>query len=165
MYLDEGSTEIVVENNILYNTSTGGFGQNYGRRNIIRNNIFAYGKQAQIEPAGNMAKAPPGSSYTLERNIFYYRSSENLLRGPWQPRPVDNFTIDRNLYWREGGGELKFGTRTLAEWRALGFDKDSIVADPLFVDAKKGDFRLRPGSPAEKIGIQPIDLSTVGPRK
>ena len=165
VYLDEGSTGVTVENNIMYNTSTGGFGQNYGRDNIIRNNIFAFGKQAQIEPAGNMSKAPPGSSYTLERNIFYYRSSENLLKVPWQPRPVDHFTIDHNLYWREGGGELKFGNRFLKEWQALGFDKESVVADPLFVNAAKDDFRLKPGSPAEKIGFQAIDLSTVGPRK
>jgi hypothetical protein len=165
VYLDEGSTGVLVENNIMYNTSTGGFGLNYGRRNIIRNNIFAFGKQAQIEYAGNMAKAPPGSSYTLDRNIFFYRSSENLLRGPWQPRPVDKFTVDHNLYWREGDGELKFGRRTLAEWRGLGFDKESIVADPLFVNAQKGDFHLKPGSPAGKIGFQSIDLSSVGPRR
>ena len=101
----------------------------------------------------------------MENNIFYYRSSENLLRGPWQPRPVDNFTIDRNLYWREGGGELKFGNRTLAEWQALGFGKDSLVADPLFVNAAADDFRFKPGSPAAKIGFQAIDLSSVGPRR
>ena len=165
VYLDEGSTGILVENNVMYNTSTGGFGQNYGRDDIIRNNIFAFGKESQIEPAGNMSQAPPNSSYTLERNIFYFRSSENLLRGPWQPRPVDHFTIDHNLYWREGGGELMFGRRTLKEWHALGFDKDSITGDPLFVNAAKADFRLKPGSAAEKIGFQGIDLSTVGPRK
>jgi hypothetical protein len=99
VYLDEGSSSVTVENNITYNTSTGGFGQNYGRQNIIRNYIFAFGKQAQIEHAGNMAKAPPSSSYMRERNIFYFRSSENLLLGPWQPRPMDKFTIDHNLYW------------------------------------------------------------------
>lgn len=165
VYLDEGSTGVTVENNIMYNTSTGGFGLNYGRENIIRNNIFAFSKQAQIEHAGNMEKAPPGSSYTLERNIFYYRSSENLLKTPWRPRPSDKFAVNHNLYWREGGAEIKFGTRTLAEWQALGFDKDSIVADPMFVDAKKADFRLKPGSPAEKTGFQAIDLTTVGPRK
>lgn len=165
IYLDEGSTGVVVEKNIMYNTSTGGFGLNYGRDNIIRNNIFAFGKLAQIEHAGGMEKAPPGSSYTLERNIFYFRPSENLLRNPWTPRPSDKFAVNHNLYWREGGAELKFGNRTLAEWQALGFDKDSIVADPLFVNAGKMDFRLKPGSPAEKIGFQPFDLSTVGPRR
>jgi hypothetical protein len=78
---------------------------------------------------------------------------------------VDHFVIDHNLYWREGGGDLKFGNRKFTEWQALGFDKESVVADPLFVNAAKADFRLKPGSPAEKIGFQPIDLTSVGPRK
>jgi len=34
----------------------------------------------------------------------------------------------------------------------------------LFVDAKKGDFRLRQGLPAAKIGFEPWDLTAVGPR-
>jgi hypothetical protein len=34
----------------------------------------------------------------------------------------------------------------------------------MFVDAEQRDFRLQPGSPASKIGFQPINLSDVGPR-
>ena len=39
-----------------------------------------------------------------------------------------------------------------------------MVADPLFVDPENGDFRLKPGSPAAKIGFEPWDLTAVGPR-
>ena len=46
----------------------------------------------------------------------------------------------------------------------MGQDKDSLIADPLFVDPTKGDFRLRQGSPAAQIGFEPWDLSPVGPR-
>jgi hypothetical protein len=35
----------------------------------------------------------------------------------------------------------------------------------LFADPAKGDFTLRPESPALKLGFQPIDVSKVGPRK
>jgi len=39
-----------------------------------------------------------------------------------------------------------------------------VIADPLFVDPDKGDFTLKPDSPALKMGFQPIDVSKVGPR-
>jgi hypothetical protein len=48
-------------------------------------------------------------------------------------------------------------------WKQKGFDKASIVADPMFVDPGKDDFRLKPGSPAEKIGFQPIPVDRIGP--
>jgi hypothetical protein len=41
----------------------------------------------------------------------------------------------------------------------------SIVADPLFVDPEHGNFTLKPGSPAAKIGFHPIDASQIGRTK
>ncbi len=162
IYLDEGRTGIVLENNVVYRTSTGGFGMNFGKNNIIRNNIFAFGERSQIEPVGNMPRAPAGSGYVLERNIFLLKKGENVLRGNWQPKPTDNLVIRGNLYWNEGG-DVRFGSRTLAEWQAAGLDAGSLIADPLFADTESGNFKLSPRSPALKIGFQPIDLSGVGP--
>jgi hypothetical protein len=48
-------------------------------------------------------------------------------------------------------------------WQALGQDKNAIIADPLFVDAAKDDYRLRPNSPAFKLGFQPIPVEKIGP--
>ncbi|MFM8703107.1 MAG: hypothetical protein ACKOHG_04440 [Planctomycetia bacterium] len=50
-----------------------------------------------------------------------------------------------------------------AAWRKLGFDTRSVVADPLFVDRDRDDFRLRPESPALKLGFEPIPFETIGP--
>lgn len=50
------------------------------------------------------------------------------------------------------------------EWRAAGMDKGSVIADPLFMDPGKSDFRLRKHSPALKIGFVPFDLAAVGSR-
>ena len=35
-------------------------------------------------------------------------------------------------------------------------DQHSIVADPLFVDVDKGNFSLRPNSPAFSLGFEPL---------
>lgn len=54
---------------------------------------------------------------------------------------------------------------TLSEWESwqrLGWDQHSITADPLFVDPAKGDYHLKPGSPAEKIGFQATPIEKIG---
>ncbi|MHB8902665.1 MAG: right-handed parallel beta-helix repeat-containing protein, partial [Thermoguttaceae bacterium] len=48
-------------------------------------------------------------------------------------------------------------------WQQAGADVHSIVADPMFVDAQRGDFHLKPESPALKQGFQPIPLDKIGP--
>jgi hypothetical protein len=48
-------------------------------------------------------------------------------------------------------------------WQSLGFDGKSVVGDPLFVDRDKDDYRLRPESPALKLGFQPIPIEKIGP--
>ncbi len=49
-------------------------------------------------------------------------------------------------------------------WQAAGQDRGSLLADPLFVDADRDDYRLRPESPAWKLGFQRIPLDRIGPQ-
>ena len=41
----------------------------------------------------------------------------------------------------------------------MGFDRHSELGDPLFVDPSTNDYRLRPSSPAGRLGFVPVDLS------
>jgi hypothetical protein len=159
LYTDEGSTGIVLENNLVYRTSNGSFHQHYGRDNVVRNNIFAYGRDAQIVRSRDEAHL----SFTLERNIVYYRIGE-LLSYVWSGG-TDRIALDHNLYWNGGGSPPKFPADNFEAWQARGFDKHSRIADPLFVDPAHDDFRLQPDSPALALGFRPIDFSSVGPRK
>jgi parallel beta-helix repeat protein len=149
IYLDEGSTDILVENNLVYRTTHGGFHQHYGRENIVRKNIFALGRDAQIQ----RTRLEPHQSFTFERNIVYSREG-NLLTGDLSDF---HFAFDHNLYWREGGGDIRFGMLSWDEWRAKGIDQHSLIADPLFVAPDKDDFRLKPDSPALELGFGPLD--------
>jgi hypothetical protein len=159
LYTDEGSTGIVLENNLVYRTSHGGFHQHYGRDNIVRNNIFALGRDAQIV----RSRDEPHRSFTFERNIVYYRTGE-LLSYVWSGA-TDRIALDHNLYWNAIGSPPKFPPGDFAAWQALGFDKHSRIADPKFVDPDHHNFHLNSDSPARSLGFQPIDLSSVGPRK
>ena len=52
---------------------------------------------------------------------------------------------------------------TLDQWRAqYGLDKDSVSADPLFVDPVKRDYTVTSGSPALALRFVNIDQSKIG---
>jgi hypothetical protein len=102
----------------------------------------------------------PHVSFIFERNIVYFDQGR-LLGSNWSG---DKFTMKGNLYFDARGTGIRFAGKSFEEWKAGGQDKDSAIADPLFVNAGNFDFRLRPDSPALKMGFQQIDMSTVGPR-
>lgn len=157
LYTDEGSSQILMENNIVYRVKDGAFHQHYGRENTLRNNVLAlsatYGQVRR-------SRQEEHSSFTIERNIIY-GDGVPMLGGHWSN---DNFTLRDNCYWDTSGQPPKFpGGLTLEQWQTEGHDAGSIVADPLFVAPKQANFALRPNSPAiEKLGFEPIDTSSVG---
>jgi parallel beta-helix repeat protein len=145
IYFDEGSTDILAENNIVYNTKTGGFHQHYGKENVVRNNVFAFAKEGQIQ----RSRVEEHVSFTFEGNIVYWTQG-NLFHGNWSGT---NFRMDKNLYWNAADGSIQFPEG----WKDRGLDAHSVVADPLFVNPEKFNFRLKPDSPAFKLGFKQID--------
>ncbi|MCD6352371.1 MAG: right-handed parallel beta-helix repeat-containing protein [Armatimonadetes bacterium] len=156
LYPDEGTSYMLIENNVVYRTKTGGFHQHYGRENIVRNNIFAFARLGQIQ----RTRVEDHDSFIFQRNIVYWDRGP-LLHGNWSEVRAQ---FDRNVYWRRGGKKFDFAGRTLEQWQELGQDRHSLIADPGFANPEEGDFSLPPDSPALKVGFRPLDVSKVGPR-
>jgi len=70
IYHNEGSTGIVAENNPVYNVGTAAYHQHYGKENLARDNIFAFGGRDPItcaRPEENLSytfsNSSPGSAF------------------------------------------------------------------------------------------------------
>jgi hypothetical protein len=147
-----------MEGNVTYDTTDGGFHQHYGKDNVIRNNVFAFSEEYQVK----RSRAEEHLSFTFEKNIIVFDRGE-LLGSNWTGTTA-NFLNKDNVYWDVSARPVTFTDKKLplAEWQKKGQDLGSVVADPLFVDAAKRDFRLKPGSPALALGIKSIDTSAMG---
>ncbi len=154
IYPDEGSTGLLIENNLVYRTKTGGFHQHYGKDNIVRNNIFAFSREGQIV----RTRAEDHRSFTFDHNIVYFKEG-TVLGSNWTG---SGFALDNNLYWNAAGQPLDFAGLTLAQWQAKGHDVHSLAADPQFVSPEHGRFALKPGSPALALGFRPFDTTQAG---
>lgn len=106
------------------------------------------------------------SGNVLTTNIFYYHEPSAKLYS-FRDMPFDHNEADRNLVWHNG---LPIATgqsvKPLDQWQSLqarGFDRHSLVADPLFVAPQEDDWRLKPESPAFRLGFKPIPIEKIGP--
>lgn len=177
IYTDEGSTSILIENNIVYHTKFGTFNIHYVKDLVVRNNIFALGRLQQL----SRSKRDPHTTVYFEGNIIYWTQGRLLAdEYKWQDEPYKiyvnpytqprdtsvTFVSDWNIFYNpdKPSAAVDFSGRTWEQWLAEGKDHHSIYADPMFVDPGRFDFRLKPGSPALKLGFRQIDLSQVGPR-
>lgn len=154
LYTDEGSTEILIENNVVHHTKEGNYDHHYGRNNRVRNNIFAFSKTDQV----TLTRVEEHRSVVFENNIVLMDNGK-VFPAQWAKA---NVWADNNLYWNTTGQAMDFGGMTFAEWQARGQDVHGRIADPLFVDANNADFRLQPESPALAMGFEPIDMTKIG---
>lgn len=163
IYLDEGSSEMLVENNLAYDCSSQTFHQHYGRDNVIRNNIFAFGGEGQFI----ITKNEEHNSLFLENNILVGYDTPMYVKCALEDQFVDN----GNLYWdyKHGGNVYSgdssdfFDRKYMIQLTAKGYYNNAVFENPLFRDAENRDFTLAKNSPAIEAGFKPFayDAGTV----
>ncbi len=159
IYLDEGSSGMLVENNLVYDCSSQTFHQHYGKDNIVRNNIFAFGE----EGAFRITKNEEHNSLTLSNNILV---TENATMYALTTES-DWFVDDSNLYWdyKNGGNVYSgdsmsfFDRKSMVIMTARGYYNNALFADPLFKDAENRYFTLALNSPALENGFKPWEYN------
>ncbi len=171
VYTDEGSSHIVVEENICHDCSRDGLHQHYGRENIFRYNLCAFNGESGLRISCGLTDRDdknllPGEHYRKNINFFgnvlVQSGNTFFLTQARETLGTEEFYSDGNFFYDPApDAALPFAknipewfefshpawSATFAEWRALGHDMGSVWGDPMFVSLEKRDFHLRDDSP------------------
>jgi parallel beta-helix repeat protein len=190
IYLDNFASNCFVYGNIVARTGCVGIYIQGGKNNIVENNIVV--DTLCLSHLGGWWQPQMGSPSFMtgnrfSRNIFYRtRGNAPILYRHigFKDEPLADAIgeSDYNVIFSEVGGQVtitesscfifpelpymwpKIDLVPFEKWQEEGFDTHSVISDPLFVDAANDDYRLKPGSPALKLGFQPIDQGLIGLR-
>jgi len=171
---DGGQRDTLIAENLIYKCVAQGIILKLNNR--CENNIVA---DVIAPPRGYCLslREGPMTGATIRRNILYSSSSKCVFIDELSPMK-DGTTEDRrgrkpacskdadtdgNIYFC--AGDPAVGEKMLKKQQRDGVDAHSLAVDPLFVDPASGNFRLKPESPALKLGFIPIDASKAGLRK
>ena len=160
LYADEGSEGIVMERNLCWNTTDGGFHQHYGTGCVIRNNVFAWNRMLGAVRTERQVVQDIPCTLHFVNNIVLVREGPLVGHGP---RGVGGVWAN-NLWW-DVSGRPELDGLDWAQWASCGKETGGRLADPQFVDAAANDFRLKPTSPAFALGFKVWDYDAAGLRK
>ena len=186
IYLDECTSHVDIYNNLVYDTLIS-HSQSFTVGNRLYNNIFVDARDEQLlwrskvkggdlalDSRNNIVVWRTGRLFT-KAGDFTATKEERDEAERLHPNPASGSKGVGNLYFKMPGrpgdpidGKIftsspKMEPVTLAEWQTLtGSEAGSVNADPQFVDYAHRDFRLKPTSPALKLGFKPFDYSRAG---
>lgn len=112
-----------------------------------------------------------GSKWLREKNKAGWQGGQLLYSYSVDPEAFKTNQWDYNTIYAPPSMDLKInlnrqelgrGWLSLTDWQKLGMDTNSVFADPMFVDPAKNDYRLKPESPALKLGFKQIPVDEIG---
>ncbi|MEI6501616.1 MAG: right-handed parallel beta-helix repeat-containing protein, partial [Armatimonadota bacterium] len=124
---------------------------------FVRNICYYTDEGSKFAPTANRRKSWGGQllwTFNGSKDTFAgFQFDNNCVYGP------ADLPLKVSLTARPDSGKLM----SWADWLKTGQDAHSVNADPLFVDPAKHDYRLKPNSPALKLGFKPIPFDQIGP--
>lgn len=161
--LDQATTGVRVEDNLVYRNAAGLHFNWDCLGNVVTNNIFALNGPAQWTRYGDAPQYDDTNCNVLQRTIVCWDDGRLWVEPKW---PNYRMVLNYNLYYDYSGAPVTFLGFPLEEWRKQGMwlDQESVIADPQFESLARNDFRLKPDSPALKLGFVPFDVREVGVR-
>ena len=142
--LDDGSSNYDIYNNLLLNT---GLKLREGFRRHAWNNVMPIGT---LHPHVWFQR----SKDQVHGNIMTERYHTARMNEPY----TDGTLVDRNLFDSQD-------SRILEHSAKLGWDANSVMGEPMYVDPANGDFRVKDGSPALKLGFKNFPMDQFGVKK
>lgn len=163
--IDDYQRGTLIEENVIFRTNTF-CGVLVKHENYWINNVIVDVTPNQYVVVGR--RFIDGTRF--EKNILFNPGEEQHFfvfeprRGGGDESPgvydyFNNSEVDNNLYYNTG---QENSTIPLNGLRDEGHDMNGMYADPMFIDWENGDFRLKPESPALKMGIKSIDVREAG---
>lgn len=154
IYADEGTTGILVDRNVVWNCTSGGFHQHYGTENVVTNNIFAWGKESQFTLSGAQEDLP----LTFTKNIIIMDSGLLMSGGGVKS---NRFVVGKNCYWKVSEGQPKVVDIEMNKWLQTR-DTSSIYMNPGVRNPGNADFRIKGNAICKAIDFDKFDYSKAG---
>lgn len=156
-----------IHGNLIYGLGGAAIGIANKGINDITGNIVACPLSPKTLRAMITLEQGPLYGVRVQNNIIYATNKAHALvyQGPrlHGEGPIGRLRdceTDNNVYWCED--DPARCAQHLKNERQYGIEAHSRAADPLFVDAKGGNFHLKPDSPALEMGFTAIDIDSIG---
>ena len=184
VYLDNEASGYSVYGNVLNGAAQAAVFVHLGRGNTIEGNVLANATNADGDGSQGLqveGRVGETANNTFRRNIVAVAltPTRSLVAstGTFDARYLRPDAVTENLYFpvaRDFGDDVAAADGSHAPpawwvaergftplgnfsaWRAAGYDAGSIVADPLFIDARASNFCLDSASPAYALGFEAI---------
>lgn len=154
LYLDEGSSKITIRDNVVWDTRSGGLHQHFGRDNFVTNNVFALGRDAQLE----LGRSELDQSLGFERNVVIWAGGP-LFAGNWEDGTIKS---DYNLYLSLHFSWAEFFSRPLAKLRAKDREQHSVMTTVNLDVRKPFSWGMLPKPALARIGFQEVAATLSG---